>query len=125
MQKEEIKKAALKLFTLGYDRLHIEFAGSGDSGSIDEVFPLQEGEDSNDIGYDEKSERAKLVPDKDEIESFVHENCLDSIGDWWNNEGGQGHVVIWLETGKFETHVGLNRTVTDDSTYEGNFYEED
>lgn len=89
MEEEPILKPGdvLALTLLGVDEVVIEFSGSGDSGAIDEFLFMDT----------RKKAVVKNVPDniKNVIwDHFIEDILMNKIGDWYNNDGGQGHVTL-------------------------------
>ena len=80
-----------KLKDLGVERVEINFSGSGDSGDIDEVLCLvKEAEDiTNSIENFKPIENALADWAYDIIGKKVN-----TVGDWVNNEGGYGTIMI-------------------------------
>lgn len=81
------------------NRVLIEFAGSGDSGSIDDII----------IEYVAGHEPA--APDGDlrkEIETWAHK-YLEGCGvDWYNNEGGQGTIEFDMRNVPFAFRANID-----------------
>lgn len=85
----------------GYKELIISYDGAGDSGSIDEI--KLEGGDNYYLQGDEYNK----------IEEAFDDFFMKSTGDWYNNDGGYGSVVIDLENGLFEITTNLRSTYTE------------
>ena len=92
--KEEtlnIRKVIQILKDVNIDKIVIHYSGGGDSGAIDDINFTDK--DDNEIdGWDRIDEQDVI---KDAIEAFIYPK-LDSIEDWWNNEGGEGTAIIDL-----------------------------
>jgi len=118
----------IKLADLGVTGIQIYYEGSGDSGCIDQVLyttdKLPESlEDAFDKirslnTWDEESEYLRNLDSglSSDIESFAEEKILDSIEDWWNNDGGYGTMCILVPSGKYD--VMNNVRITEVETYQ-------
>ncbi len=98
-QRDAIRTRLLKLYV---NKVTIAFAGSGDSGSIEDI----EIEMVNDYELD-SIEKTSLKAD---LESWA-DTFLEGTGiDWYNNEGGQGEIVFDMSTVplKLIAHVDVN-----------------
>lgn len=80
-----------ELQAVGITDLSIEFAGSGDSGSIEDVYP--------DPGVL-----------RERVEDWAYK-VLEGTGvDWYNNDGGHGEITIDVEKRTFEYVVNQYET---------------
>jgi hypothetical protein len=109
----------------GYKSILIYYAGSGDSGSIEEILLHKKEFDIDDFEfYLHNSEGISLDNQiiKDNIEQFIMDNILDNIEDWYNNEGGDGTVYIKIPSGEY--HVDNQVRLIDYINYkhEGNLF---
>ena len=80
------KQDIIKLIDQGIIEIEINYAGSGDSGAIEEI--ICKTADETEVELNNK----KLY---DKIESLAYE-YLNDIEDWWNNEGGRGIMRIYI-----------------------------
>lgn len=72
------------LLAQGVIKIEVAYSGAGDSGAIDEVaLVLRDGPTCLPT-----SELSNL------IENYVYKNLLDDLDDWYNNDGGGGHLII-------------------------------
>ena len=118
----------IQLADLGVTGIQIYYEGSGDSGCINEVLyttdKLPENiQDAFDKirclnTWDEESKYLRNLDSglSSDIESFAEEKILDSIEDWWNNEGGYGTMCILVPSGKYD--VMNNIRITEIETFE-------
>ena len=118
----------IQLADLGVTGIQIYYEGSGDSGCIDEVLcttaklPEDEEKAFDKIrSFNSWEEGAKYLRNLDsglssDIESFAEEKILDSIEDWWNNDGGYGTMCILVPSGKYD--VMNNVRITEVETYQ-------
>lgn len=123
----------LKLADHGVTGIKVTYEGGGDSGAIENVvyttdplgtnesnaFDLISGLDnwSSEPGHDLRDLDSGIDAD---IRSFAESQILDSIEDWWNNEGGQGDLLIIIPSGKYRINNYINVTTTEDYFHEGN-----
>lgn len=124
----EQAKAILRLCKeKGATEIVVRFDGSGDSGSIDEVYidlkePLI-------VEYDEESTRydgdkwvttstTKQVPLRDALEQITYD-MLEKTGiDWYNNDGGYGELNVDLVQGTIQLEVNSRYTEVTTDTFE-------
>jgi hypothetical protein len=128
MNETMMTSLLIQLADLGVTGIQIYYEGSGDSGCIDEVLyttdKLPESlEDAFDKirslnTWDEESKYLRNLDSglSSDIESFAEEKILDSIEDWWNNEGGYGTMCILVPSGKYD--VMNNIRITEIETFE-------
>ena len=128
MNETMMTSLLIKLADLGVTGIQIYYEGSGDSGCIDQVLyttdKLPESlEDAFDKirslnTWDEESKYLRNLDSglSSDIESFAEEKILDSIEDWWNNEGGYGTMCILVPSGKYD--VMNNIRITEVETFE-------
>ena len=121
-----------QLNLLGAKKVVVTFQGGGDDGQIEEVFMTDNNNAYIDIPNDmiawttltygdQQSEQrqTKLV---DALEDLCS-RALDNTGlDWYNNEGGQGHLAIDFRENppRIMLYVGINTMTTDDHEYDLN-----
>ena len=128
MNETMMTSLLIQLADLGVTGIQIHYEGGGDSGCIDEVLyttdKLPESlEDAFDKirclnTWDEESKYLRNLDSglSSDIESFAEEKILDSIEDWWNNEGGYGTMCILVPSGKYD--VMNNVRITEIETFE-------
>ena len=128
MNETMMTSLLIQLADLGVTGIQIYYEGSGDSGCIDEVLyttdKLPESlEDAFDKirslnTWDEESKYLRNLDSglSSDIESFAEEKILDSIEDWWNNDGGYGTMCILVPSGKYD--VMNNVRITEIETFE-------
>jgi hypothetical protein len=128
MNETMMTSLLIQLADLGVTGIQIYYEGSGDSGCIDQVLyttdKLPENlEDAFDKirslnTWDEESKYLRNLDSglSSDIESFAEEKILDSIEDWWNNEGGYGTMCILVPSGKYD--VMNNIRITEIETFE-------
>jgi hypothetical protein len=128
MNETMMTSLLIQLADLGVTGIQIYYEGSGDSGCIEQVLyttdKLPESlEDAFDKirslnTWDEESEYLRNLDSglSSDIESFAEEKILDSIEDWWNNDGGYGTMCILVPSGKYD--VMNNVRITEVETYQ-------
>lgn len=127
---EEEKIALLtQLNLLGVKEVEVEFSGGGDSGQIDSVMYSDTHGDwhqiPNDLiswtkqAYGEQEAKPERMTLNDVLEDLCY-RALDKCGlDWYNNDGGQGNLVIdFNETPpEIKLNVSINYTSTEDHEF--------
>ena len=118
-----------QLNLLGAKKVRVEFQGGGDSGQVEYV------------GYQDKNDEWNTIPDEitswtkqtygsqepqqerislDEVLEDLCYRALDKTGlDWYNNDGGQGALVIDFTKSPtlIKLDVGVNYTTTEDHEF--------
>jgi hypothetical protein len=127
---EEKQKLLTQLNLLGAKQVFVEFRGGGDEGQIESVY-YQDRQDTHleipkdmiswtQIAYGNKTLEPKDMTLVDVLEDLCY-RALDGTGlDWYNNEGGQGSLVIDFTESPPRTslNVGINHMSTEDYDYE-------
>jgi hypothetical protein len=125
--KEELslRESLNKINEFGYTYIRVNYNGAGDSGDIDRP-----------DFYKTKNEAlVERIEDLDwklhhEEQRKRHEQCssymkpiikqidslLNGIEDWWNNDGGFGHIIINTENGDYAIENNIN--IVDQETYD-------
>ena len=117
----------------GITSVAVEFAGSGDDGSIDSV--VFEPADNTakdqvimqiertDTAWDPEAKKWNRIPGlkdftlSDAIEEIVY-NLLDGTGvDWCNNDGGYGTFILDVVRGTYNLEVNQNYTESNNIVY--------
>lgn len=122
-----VKEVLKYLAGLGVIEARVEFAGSGDSGQIQDV------NIEHAIGDPHKVLKMPIeVPEgvttqyhanpPATVEELLEElayHAIENTGlDWYNNDGGQGSVRIVPGTGELVVDIGINYTTTDESRHD-------
>ncbi len=87
----------------GVEQIIIRYSGGGDSGQIDET--TYSGQR---IGEDRSAEDLSISKEVDTKIESVGYDLLENIGDWYNNDGGQGTVVISVADLYYEINAEYN-----------------
>lgn len=110
------------------------YSGGGDSGDIDSVchygIEFKERFDSDDIDldYGDEGDMEFEHPEKDGINDWLQTlfyRHLNTVEDWWNNDGGYGSFIMCTETGEFKNTNNTYRQETDTYNHTGKFQAED
>ena len=114
MSEEKLKwqEAVLFLKDRGITSIHVEYEGSGDSGSIDSI-SYYKGEDEHNINDLDIS---------DDMHQKLINLCypmLDDIEDWYNNDGGFGMVTIDLDNLHYHITNNIRYVDYEKYTHEG------
>ena len=111
MTENDMTGLLLQLADLGVTGIKVLYSGGGDSGAIDEIiYTTQEVTSLEDLDdLDPYSNNVLNVRDLStsfysNIEDFATERLLDTIEDWWNNEGGYGNMYVDLTTNAYIIH---------------------
>ena len=107
----------------GIGSVYVYFSGSGDSGQIETVFfsPSVEGGPRFQIPCDverayREGERwarervVELLPAEEAIRTIADDYLEATDVDWYNDDGGQGHLEIDVEAGSVELEIATNYT---------------
>ena len=134
---EEKQKLLTQLNLLGAKQVYVEFRGGGDEGEIESVYYNNRNDEHLEIPkdmiswtqvvYGDKPKLTKEMSLVDVLEDLCY-RALDGTGlDWYNNEGGQGSLVIDFTESPPKTilNVGINQTTTDDYEYDLNDNDEE
>lgn len=123
-----LKEALQKINELGYKYIRISYNGGGDSGDIEKAnFYATADEADNQriegldwkLEYEEQAKRMDLCKDFIKpIEKKV-DTILNNVEDWWNNDGGYGHIIIETNTGSYSIENNINITEQETYNHEG------
>jgi hypothetical protein len=112
----------------GYGYVCIDYSGSGDSGSVDDVYLVKKENGSQDedgvitvTTYGWQQHVMRLPDDiKKVIEDFVDSRILSDGADWYNSDGGGGTLVICTENGDYYDDRYVNIIEREDYPETGN-----
>ena len=112
IKKIELGVALFNLSELGVKSIRIEYSGGGDSGSVEDINPLdKKGEDMN------SDKLPKWDEIKEALEHWAYKRLENTPGDWVNNEGGAGTFYIQIPSGEYTLEHRLN--ITEDYDFKG------
>ena len=123
-QQEQEKDSAFMhiLGFNGYHTIEVNYSGSGDSGDIDSIHLLKYKEVSS---YNSNIEdRIKEITDCEVWVRNKADRILEQVEDWWNNDGGQGQMIIKIPSGTYVIYNNINVTDTESYEHTGSFLNE-
>lgn len=136
MNETMMTSLLIQLADLGVTGIKITYEGSGDSGCIENVFyttdelPKNE-EDAIDAvnelePWDPGIKHLDLLHSGlcSDIQNFAEEKILNDVEDWWNNEGGYGHMCILVPSGKYWVQNNVRTTHVDDYYHVGSLIDQ-
>lgn len=125
MTPEDKKKLVIlmaKAQAAGIKEIKIEFSGGGDSGGIDEIICQDPDAASMPTKTLAEKEANNVVQNFMTINHNEIESCgyavLNNTEADFNNDGSQGNMVFYCETGKIVCELGVNYMETRDENYE-------
>ena len=130
MNELEMTGLLLKLADLGITGIKVHYAGSGDSGAIENIVYTTEELDEDEVDAFNELDTLDSWGNEDNlstlnsglnslIEDFVNEKLINDIEDWWNNDGGEGEVLILIPSGKYLINNRIYITHTEDFQHDG------
>lgn len=122
---KNLQEELLKLAIEGYKSILVHYAGFGDSGAIDRVSLSKIEFDSDDFTYWNHESVCRGIEDaklESLIEEFVTDKLLENIEDWYNNEGGQGTVLIRIPSGEYHIDNEIRVVEYENYKHEGNIF---
>lgn len=136
MNETMMTSLLIQLADLGVTGIKIKYEGSGDSGCIEDVLYTTDKLPKDEVdAFDAVNELEPWAQDAEDlkklhsglasdIENFAEEKILDSIEDWWNNEGGYGNMCILVPSGKYLVQNNIRITHTEDYYHRGNLIDQ-
>lgn len=126
MTEQELMQTLIQLADLGVTGIRINYEGGGDSGCIEDIMYT----DKEGVSLDEVQNLPWGSKDLKElnnelainIENFTTDKILDTIEDWWNNEGGSGTLAILVPSGEYNVENNIRRIDYDEFFHEGNLF---
>lgn len=121
--EKEIFKQVMDLRDKGVEFIKVEYAGGGDSGAIESTFFYNKSveklmwEDDNLYHYEFSHFNFALSA---LLEDYIY-GILNTIEDWWNNDGGYGSILIRLKDLKYKINNNIYYTQTESYSHEGEF----
>ena len=128
MTEEQLMEVLIQLADQGVTGIKVHYDGGGDSGAIESiVYTDKENAEFSDIdlviSWDEDKDLKKLNSSAyANIQNFAHETILDSIENWWDNEGGYGDLLIKVPSGEYLINNNVRVVEIEDYTHEGNLF---
>lgn len=136
MNETMMTSLLIQLADLGVTGIKIKYEGGGDSGCIEEVlYTIDKLPENEEDAFDVVNELEPWDPAIrhldvlhsglcSDIQNFAEEKILDSIEDWWNNEGGYGQMCILVPSGKYWIQNNVRTTHVDDYYHTGDLINE-
>ena len=116
----------LKLADMGITGIKVHYDGGGDSGAIESIGYTKVKCDTpedvyNEVDVWEHNTNLAVLDSRaySLIEDFAEQKILNDLEDWWNNEGGYGHMCILVPSGKYWIQNNVRTTHVDDYYHEG------
>lgn len=128
------EKEITLLIEEGIGYIHIEYSGGGDSGGIDNIHYISNSCDKMQDSWHNENfsmhctdyeclDRPKKLQEQ-MIEDSAYRH-LNTIEDWWNNDGGFGCLVIEIPSLIFKNTNSIYFTEIETYNHEGNFEKEE
>ena len=126
MTEQELMQTLIQLADLGFTGIRINYEGGGDSGCIEDImYTDKEGvslDEVQNLPWGSKDLKELNNELADNIENFTTDTILDTIEDWWNNEGGSGTLSILVPSGEYNVENNIRRVEYDEFFHEGNLF---
>lgn len=126
MTEQELTQTLIQLADLGVTGIRINYEGGGDSGCIEDImYTDKEGvslDEVQNLPWGSKDLKELNNELADNIENFTTDTILDTIEDWWNNEGGSGTLAILVPSGEYNVENNIRRIDYDEFFHEGNLF---
>ena len=130
MTELEMTGLLLKLADIGITGIKVHYAGSGDSGAIESIVYTTEELDEDEVDAFNELDTLSIWGTENNlstlnsglnslIEDFVQDKLLNDIEDWWNNDGGEGEVLILVPSGKYQINNRIYITHTEGFQHDG------
>ena len=130
MNELDMTGLLLKLADIGITGIKVHYAGSGDSGAIESLVYTTEKLDMDEVDAFNELDTLDIWSNEDNlstlnhelstlVENFVLEKLLNDIEDWWNNDGGEGEVLILVPSGKYQIYNRIYITHTEGFQHDG------
>lgn len=126
MTEQELTQTLIQLADLGVTGIRINYEGGGDSGCIEDImYTDKEGvslDEVQNLPWGSKDLKELNNEFANNIENFTTDTILDTIEDWWNNEGGSGTLAILVPSGEYSVENNIRRIDYDEFFHEGNLF---
>jgi hypothetical protein len=124
----------LKLADIGITGIKVHYAGSGDSGAIESIVYTTEDLDKDEVDAFNELDTLNIWSTENNlsvlnsglsslVEDFITDKLLNDIEDWYNNDGGEGDVLILVPSGKYQINNRIYITHTEEFQHEGKLTE--
>ena len=126
MTEQELTQTLIQLADLGVTGIRINYEGGGDSGCIEDImYTDKEGvslDEVQNLPWDSKNLKELNNELAINIENFTTDTILDTIEDWWNNEGGSGTLAILVPSGEYNVENNIRIVDYKEFVHEGNLF---
>ena len=126
MTEQELMQTLIQLADLGVTGIRINYEGGGDSGCIEDImYTEKEGvslDEVQNLPWGSKDLKELNNELADNIENFTTDKILDTIEDWWNNEGGSGTLAILVPSGEYNVQNNIRVINYEEYFHEGNLF---
>jgi hypothetical protein len=109
-EKVDVYVALLELYKIGVTYIDAEFSGSGDSGDLHEIcyYPSEDK-----TAYNDEVEIGDIKTEK--FRDWLYDIFQSNVTcDWYNNDGGGGHVFLKLPSLDVRITSFWNETVSNE-----------
>ena len=126
MTEQELTQTLIQLADLGVTGIRINYEGGGDSGCIEDIhYTDKEGVsivEVQNLPWSSKNLKQLNNELAINIENFTTDTILDTIEDWWNNEGGNGTLAILVPSGEYNVENNIRMVDYKEFVHEGNLF---
>ena len=126
MTEQELTQTLIQLADLGITGIRIDYEGGGDSGCIENIYYTdKEGVsivEVQNLPWSSKNLKQLNNELAINIENFTTDTILDTIEDWWNNEGGNGTLAILVPSGEYNVENNIRMVDYKEFVHEGNLF---
>jgi hypothetical protein len=127
MAENVLEKIMIGLVNAGIKKVCVSYDGGGDSGAIEAIKISTNSDTDFDDLQGWTSDATDLNDYNSELYTLLEDYCqemlLNDIEDWWNNDGGFGHVNIDVEEGTYEIQNSIRVTDYEEFKHYGNLFE--
>lgn len=127
MAENVLESIMIGLVNAGIKKVCVSYDGGGDSGAIEAIKISTNSDTDFDDLQGWTSDATDLNDYNSELYTLLEDYCqemlLNDIEDWWNNDGGFGHVNIDVEEGTYEIQNSIRVTDYEEFIHTGNLFE--
>ena len=127
MAENVLESIMIGLVNAGIKKVCVSYDGGGDSGAIEAIKISTNSDTDFDDLQGWTSDATDLNDYNSELYSLLEDYCqemlLNDIEDWWNNDGGFGHVNIDVEEGTYEIQNSIRVTDYEEFNHTGSLFE--
>jgi hypothetical protein len=118
--EQDILQYLIDLKDQGVQLIKLKYNGGGDDGSIDEVvYTKSDFSDNDDEGELDNTDLNISSDIERKFKDYCSETLLQDIEDWYNNEGGYGHIIFKLADNSYTIENNCYRQEVDTFNHEG------